>query len=110
MSVRIQDNTTKVILETDRNASLALRYMLEDLHSLSIPKTPKDKGLLRGNVLKTVSGLRGTIVWGQKYASRLETKQFRNYTTPGTGPHYAETSAKAIAKSPENAMRKARLI
>lgn len=110
MSVKIKDNTNQIILSTQRQASLAIRYMLEDVHMIANPKTPKDKGYLRGNVFKSVLGLSGYIKWGQKYASRLETKQFKNYTTPGTGPHYAENAVQSVHKSPQNAMRKARLI
>lgn len=110
MSVKIKDNTGLIILDTERKASLALRYMLEDIHQIANPVTPKDKGYLRSNVLKTVLGLKGSIKWGQQYASRLETKKFINYTTAGTGPHYAEKSVQTVSKSPQNAMRKARLI
>lgn len=110
MSAKIKDNTNMIILDTQRKGALALRYMLEDIHSIANPKTPKDKGLLRANVIKQVLGLKGSIKWGQKYANRLETKKFINYTTSGTGPHYAETSVKTVAGSPEAAFRKARLI
>lgn len=110
MSARIKDNTSMVILQTQRNASLALRFMLDDMHSIAEPRTPKKDGILRKNVLKTVNGLRGTIKWNAKYAIYQETKKFTNYTTSGTGPHFAENSAKSVAKSPQGAMRKARLI
>ena len=110
MSVKIEDNTTKIILSTSRQANLAIRYMLDDIHSISNPLTPRQFGGLRRNVLKSVIGLKGKITWGQKYASIQETKQFQNYSTSGTGPQYAETGARAVAKSPRNAMKKARLI
>jgi hypothetical protein len=110
MSVNVKDNTAMIILQTQRNSSLALRFMLDDMHSIAEPKTPKDKGILRGNVLKTVSGLRGTIKWLAKYAIYQELKKFENYTTGGTGPHFAKNSAEAISKSPQGAMRRARLI
>lgn len=110
MSVRIQDNTSKIILDIQRAASLSLRYMLDDIQEIAEPRTPKDTGMLRRNVSKQVLGLTGKITWGQKYASIQEEKQFVNYTTAGTGPHYAEDSVKSVTKSPQNAMRKARLI
>lgn len=110
MSAKIKDNTNIIILDTQRKSSEALRYMLEDIHQIANPMTPKDKGYLRSNVLKSVLGLHGSIKWGQKYASRLETKKFINYTTSGTGPHYAEKSVKVVAGSPMAAFRKARLI
>lgn len=110
MSVNITDNTTKIILDTQRKSSLTLKFMLDDIHELSNPKTPKDKGYLRANVLKSVIGLSGKIIWGQKYASIQESKQFSNYTTSGTGSHYAESSVNSVSKSPAGAMRKAGLI
>jgi hypothetical protein len=110
MSVRIVDNTAKIVLATQRQASLAVRFMLDDVHSLSEPKTPKDTGQLRRNVRKSVIGLTGKIIWGAQYASILENKQFSNYTTAGTGPNYARNAVTSVSKSPANAMRKARLI
>lgn len=110
MSFKIKDNTAKVTLDIQRNASLAIRFMLDDIQSLAEPKTPKDKGNLRDNVLKTVSGLKGSIKWGQKYASIQETKKFINYTTAGTGRYYAKNAVTKMIKSPQNAMKKARLI
>lgn len=110
MSVKITDNSTIVIANTQRNSSLFLRLVTEEIHRIANPKTPKDKGYLRGNVLKTVLGLRGTIVWKQKYASIQETKKFQNYTTAGTGKGYARTSVDAVAKNTVTLMKKARLI
>lgn len=110
MSAKIKDNTAKIVLEIQRNSSLALRYMLDDIHTIAEPVTPKKAGMLRKNVLKTVNGLSGTIKWGQKYASILETKKFINYTTAGTGPNYAKNSVTAMTKNVVSAMRKARLI
>lgn len=110
MSVKLKDNTAMIILQTQRNSSLALRFMLDDMHSLAEPNTPKDKGQLRKGVLKTVNGLRGTIKWVARYAIYQELKKFENYTTSGTGPHFAENSAKEISKTAQGAMRRARLI
>jgi len=110
MSVRVKDYTNRVILDTSRKSSLALRFMTDSIQDASLPKTPKDKGNLRQNVLKTVIGLRGTIKWGQKYASILENKQFANYTTAGTGPHYAENAVMKVVRNPSESFRKAGLI
>lgn len=110
MSVSVKDNTPKVIASIERSANLAIRYMLEDIHEISDPITPKKEGNLRANVKKTVQGKSGQIRWGQRYAKKMETIQFRNYTTAGTGPHYAERAVRSASKSPRNAMIKARLI
>lgn len=110
MSVKINDLTTQIILEVTRNSSLALRYMTDEIQQIAEPKTPKNKGDLRRNVLKTVNGLSAKIKWAQKYASIQEGKKFQRYTTSGTGPHYAENAVSAVHKSPIGAMKKARLI
>lgn len=111
MSVKIKDNTTLIVLQTARNSSLALRYLTDEIQTIAEPKTPKNKGDLRRNVLKTVTGLSAKIKWAQKYASRQEGgKGIRNYTTSGTGPHYAENAVKRVTNSPQGAFRKARLI
>lgn len=110
MSVSIKDNTNKILLDTSRKSALALRFMLDDIHELAEPRTPKQFGNLRRNVLKQVIGLTGKITWGQEYAIYQERKQFSNYTTAGTGPHFAENSVKQATKSPTGAMRKAGLI
>jgi len=110
MSVKIKDNTTRIILDTQRSASLAIRYMLDDIHQIANPKTPRKFGNLRGNVRKAVIGLKGTITWGQNYAIYQEYKRFVNYSTGGTGPHFAENSVEAVMRNPQSAMKKARLI
>lgn len=110
MSVKVNDNSLKISLDITRRASLSLRYMTDDLLTLSTPNTPRKQGDLRRNVLKQVTGLSAKVIWSQKYASRLETKQFSNYTTPGTGSKFAYNAAKSISNSPQGAFKKARLI
>lgn len=110
MSVNIKDNTAKLVLDTQRNSTLAIRFLLDEIHDQSTPKTPKKTGMLRSNVLKVVTGSHGFIRWGQEYASRLESKQFKNYTTAGTGSKYAQNAVKRVIANPSQAFRKARLI
>lgn len=111
MSVKVKDNTALIALQTARNASLGLRYLTDEIQTLAEPNTPKNKGDLRRNVLKTVTGLSAKIKWAQKYASRQEGgKGIRNYTTSGTGPHFAETAVNRATNSPQGAFKKARLI
>ena len=68
--------------------------MDDKIVNISTPKTPKKTGELRRGVVKQVLGLKGTIKWGKNYAVYQETKQFRNYTTPGTGPDFALDAVK----------------
>lgn len=110
MSVKVQDNTGKIKLDIKRKSSLALRFMMDDIQDISEPKTPRDRGYLRRNVQAQVLGLTGKITWGQRYAVYQENKQFRNYTTAGTGPHFARDSVQQIAKNPRSAMKRAGLI
>lgn len=92
MSYRKTSNHAQINSEVTNGASLAIRLMLSEIHRLADPVTPKDKGNLRADVLKEVRGTTGKITWTKEYAIYQETKQFQNYTTPGTGPHFAEKS------------------
>lgn len=100
MSVNTIDNTSRIQIDIQRKSNLALRFMLEGIDRTASPKTPKDTGILRNSPQKQVLGTTGTITWPQKYAQPQEAgvihgSRVRNYTTPGTGPHFAEN---AVAK------------
>lgn len=94
MSVKVTDNTIRLQGEFAIKASIFLRQMAEKIVNISTPKTPKKTGELRRGIVKQVLGLKGTIKWGKNYAVYQETKQFRKYTTPGTGPNYALNAVK----------------
>lgn len=96
MSYQIKDNTPAVKAIFNQRGNIFLRLMTDQLTAISDPKTPKDKGNLRRDKVKSVSGLHAEIVWGKKYGIYQETKQYKNYTTPGTGPHFAENAAKKV--------------
>lgn len=98
MAYKITDNTSKIINDKRQKSSIFLRTFAERVVLTSTPKTPRKSGRLRADVLKQVLGLNGKIVWGKNYAARQETTQFRNYTTPGTGPHYAEDAVNKVVK------------
>lgn len=115
MSVKITDNTASALIDIDRKVSLAIRYMLERVDATAEPKTPRKFGNLRRDVIKQVLGKTGTIAWPKKYAAAQEAgvirgSKIRNYTTAGTGPHYAENAVKAVVASSEQDFRKAKLI
>lgn len=97
MSVKTVDNTPKLSIDSKRNASLGLRFILDAIDRTAGPKTPKRDGNLRRDISKQVLGLRGTITWRKGYAGYQENKQYRNYTTPGTGPHFAQNAVKEVA-------------
>ncbi|RDH76345.1 hypothetical protein DVS77_21565 [Mycolicibacterium moriokaense] len=107
MSVRSVDNTPIFLSNTRRKASTALRFMLDAIDTESTPHTPKKTGDLRNRKLKQVLGLTARITWGTNYAGWQETKQFANYTTPGTGPHFAEDAVNKVLDDAPKYFRKA---
>lgn len=107
MSVKVTSNRLQIMSETDNKTSLAIRFMLDAIDKTAEPKTPKKHGNLRSDKVKVVQGKRGYIAWSKNYAIYQEKKQFSNYTTPGTGPHFAEDSAKKVAEDSETYFRKA---
>ena len=110
MSVKIVDLTPTLINQSKSQTSLGIRLMLEDIARLSFPITPKKEGNLRSNVLKQVLGQTGTIVWLKEYAVFQEEKQYRNYTTAGTGPHFAEKSVMRVVGNATKYWQQSRLI
>lgn len=110
MSVKTTDNTNKVKNDLKIKLSVFLRLMADEIVSISGPNTPKKEGNLRRDIVKQVLGLRGQIRWEKNYAARMETVQFKNYTTPGTGPHFAENAVKSASKKIKNVARKAGIL
>lgn len=110
MSVEINDNTVTYKNQMSLNANLALRFITDAIQQTANPKTPKRLGNLRNDTVKQVVGLHGTIEWRKRYAGYQETKQYKHYTTPGTGPHYAENAVKTVANDSDQYFRKAGLI
>ena len=108
-NVKVTDNTNKVINDVKVKANVFLRLMADEIVKISKPKTPKDTNRLRSDILKQVLGLKGKIKWQKNYAGFQETKQFKNYTTPGTGPHYAENAVHKAVKNTSTIARKAGL-
>ncbi len=92
----VTDNTSAIINDTKQKASIFLRAATDEMINLSDPNTPKKSGRLRMDILKQVLGLKSKVVWGKNYAIFQEVKQFKNYTTPGTGPHFAENAANGL--------------
>jgi len=135
MSYRINDNTVRILVDKDNNISLAIRLMIEAIHRESSPKTPRKTGSLRANIRKNVTGKRGSIRWGQRYAAAQEVGHmtvkaqrvvttdggetfftlkpgryyFKKYTTPGTGAHFAENAVKKVAGNYRRYFKLARL-
>jgi hypothetical protein len=104
MSVKVTNNMPTVLNERNNKISLAFRLMLEAVHRYSIPNTPKQHGNLRADVVKAVNGLHGSITWDKNYALYQEAgithgTIMRNYTTPGTGPHFARKAVDRVVNT-----------
>lgn len=110
MKVEIKDYTPQIISEKNQKASIFLRGIADAIVSLSETKTPKKTGRLRMDIIKQVLGLRGKIIWGKNYAVFQETKQFQNYSTPGTGPHFAENAVNDVVSKTESIAKSSGLI
>ena len=108
--VKVIDNTGKIINDTEVKASIFLRTMADEIVKISTPKTPKKSGRMRMDIVKQVLGLKGKVKWGKNYAVYQETKQFTNYTTPGTGPHFAEDSVNEAVTMTNEIARRVNLI
>ena len=95
---KVTDNTKNIYNQLQVKSSIFLRNMADEFIKISTPLTPKKTGRLRMDVVKQVLGLKGKIKWGKNYGKYQETKQFKNYTTAGTGPHFAESGASGCVK------------
>lgn len=110
MSYKIEDFTTSIIDSVKVKASIFLRYVAETIVQDAEPITPKDTGDMRSIVLKEVVGTNGKVKWVKDYAAIQETKQFKRYTTPGTGSKFAEKTVKKMPGKTEEIARKAGLL
>lgn len=97
MTVRVIDNHPKIQNDTSQKASIFLRQVADKIVTISTPNTPMKTGELRRGVLKQVLGLKGKVEWKKDYAAKMETVQFKNYTTPGTGVDFAKNAVNEVA-------------
>lgn len=109
MSVKVTDNTTKIKNDFKIKSNVFLRIVADEIVNVSTPKTPKKTGRLRSDITKQVLALHGKVVWGKRYAAKQETTQFKNYTTAGTGPHYAENAVRKVVSKTATILKRAGL-
>ena len=107
---KVTDNTNNLINQLSQKASIFLRFMSDEIIKISTPVTPKKSGRLRMDVVKQVLGLKGKVVWGKKYGVYQESKQFKNYTTAGTGPHFAQKGAEGGIEKTQSVAQRSGLI
>lgn len=110
MSVQIDDKMPAIGARMSANLPIALRYAIEDVHQIANPITPKDKGDLRMNVVKEVEGTRGKITWKQNYAIYQGRKQYKHYTTAGTGPFFDVKAINEVVPNFKKYLAKSRII
>lgn len=101
MSVKVIDFTQNFQSKTKQRASLFLRLISDRVVSNARPNTPYEKGNLSRDTLIQVLSLRSKIEWRKVYAQYQErgarkdgSHKVRRYTTPRTGPHFAENAIK----------------
>ena len=105
-------STQGVRSEMNLRKALMIRLMLDDIHRISNPITPKrDTLYLRTQVRKQMQGYnKGYIEWGVHYAEvqekgfRYDSKtgkkiEFKHYTTPGTHAHFAKESVDKVVNN-----------
>jgi hypothetical protein len=109
-NVKITDFTGNVTNLLVQKSNVFLRTACDEVVKISTPNTPKKTGRLRMDVVKQVLGLKGKISWGKNYAIFQESKQFKKYTTPGTGPNFAGNAINAMVKISGKIMRTVGLI
>ena len=90
--------------QVENSAALAIRFMMEDLHSLANPITPYKTGNLRASVSKQMPGkLVGIVKWHAPYAEYQErgftSGPVRRYTTPGTHAHFVQESLDTVVNN-----------
>lgn len=117
MSVRVIDNTPGIENTITQKANIFLRIFAEEVVNIARPKTPKKDNFLAKDVIKQVLALNGKIIWDKSYASYQErgmskdgTRKVRNYTTPGTEPHYALNAVNEALGRQSDLMRKAGIL
>ena len=107
---KVTDNTNSIFNNIQQKASVFLRFMSEEIVKDAEVNTPKKSGRMRMDIVKQVLGLSAKIKWGKDYAVFQETKQFKNYSTPGTGPHFAQNAAEGSISKTSSVAKKAGLL
>lgn len=96
MAYRFVSHMTEIVAKNQLKMELAIRLALEDIRRTAEPNTPKDTGMMRSSAI--VMANEGVVNWQSDYAVYQENKQYSNYTTPGTGPHFARNAVDEVSK------------
>lgn len=90
--------------QVENACSVAIRMMMEDIHTLANPVTPYKNNGLRTSVTKQMeTPLKGVMRWNVPYAQYQErgmradgTHVVKRYTTPGTHAHFVEEAVNKV--------------
>lgn len=115
MSVKITDNTVEIVRAADVAQNVFIRNAGTFMIDTARPITPYKKGYLSRSPVVQVLGKSGKVRWIKEYAApqevgRIKGSVIRNYTTPGTGAHFAERAAKKTVEATSKLAVSARLI
>lgn len=91
------DKTAEATLLITRSATNLPRMFVEQYKKNVAPITPKRTGALRRSIVTRAIGTQAEIAWRLPYAvdqdagiDSITGRVYRNYTTPGTGPHFKD--------------------
>lgn len=91
------DKTAEAELLITRSATNLPRMFVENYKRNVAPITPKRTGALRRSIVTRSLGTEAEIAWRLPYAidqdagiDSITGRVYRNYTTPGTGPHFKD--------------------
>lgn len=104
MIIDVELKLDQAQMQVENSMAVAIRMMMEDIHTLANPVTPLKNNALRTSVTKQMFGpLTGVIEWHVPYAAYQErgmradgSHVVKNYTTPGTHAHFAEESVRKV--------------
>ena len=90
--------------QVENACSVAIRMMMEDIHTLANPVTPYKNNGLRTSVTKQMeTPLKGVMRWNVPYAQYQErgmradgTHVVKRYSTPGTHAHFVEEAVNKV--------------
>lgn len=110
MKVRVEDHSKEFGSEVERKVDDALKQMATDITTLAkVKKVPVKSSVLQGRIKPVHIGklnyeveANAPYARAQEFGSRT-TKSgkevvFRNFSKPGTGPHYLRDSGDTVAK------------
>lgn len=108
MAYRYNSKVRYVQAKTELGMQMAIRLALEDIRRTAEPLTPRRTGELRSSAIIRQS--EGVVQWTADHAEILENKEFSNYTTPGTGAHFAERAVRQVEQRFDQHLRAAGVI